>query len=565
MAAALFGLLGLSACKVERLSKLKEDPNYMRYKTSSVTAQFCTLNPELVKPDLKLLFVIDNSTSNIKSDPQGARFQRVYNFVNDLIGDLKLNNKSDNSVFFSLMTFTDTATQEIFYDGNAQLDPFGRSVASVGDRIDLFKKEVDRLSSNSINQVSGWSDFVIAVAGARKAIDQDLDLAVQESMDRLAKGNQDPVSPSIFVVIFVTDGFPKIEDKTSHAEVEQSEDDILNAVSNVLFKDYSKLDRRRAFVEQFVLNTALYHTDQSDPAEIAKATALLQNMRDTANALLTKPGAKPGNTIGHFLDFNKDELDFRKYGFPERLARYELRDVLIRNRSLVWEGGMLKYDSDGDGLSDELELQIGTDPNQYDTDGDGVGDGVEYYVMGCDANECPAREANTYQNNLCRGLSVSPPSPVYVDSDNDTLNDCEEAILNSNLYGFHSNLSWVPDSIQFFSDINPLGPLSQFNSDVDVRGMTLYTRLKGFLPKMSSEEALRTKPFHYQVNKLSDDGARSCYQATVDNFTVWRPTDTIQVYIEESTSVRRRDWLRVAAKPANAPVVIFFESDFPKR
>ena len=34
-------------------------------------------------------------------------------------------------------------------------------------------------------------------------------------------------------------------------------------------------------------------------------------------------------------------------------------------------------DSDKDGLSDDLELQLGTDPNNPDTDGDGYPDGVE--------------------------------------------------------------------------------------------------------------------------------------------------------------------------------------------
>src|SRR4051812_17217743 len=35
-------------------------------------------------------------------------------------------------------------------------------------------------------------------------------------------------------------------------------------------------------------------------------------------------------------------------------------------------------DSDGDGLSDSFEAQIGTDPLNPDTDGDGVSDGAEY-------------------------------------------------------------------------------------------------------------------------------------------------------------------------------------------
>jgi len=41
--------------------------------------------------------------------------------------------------------------------------------------------------------------------------------------------------------------------------------------------------------------------------------------------------------------------------------------------------GRKRRDSDGDGLSDELELKLGTDPFNPDTDGDGIIDGEENY------------------------------------------------------------------------------------------------------------------------------------------------------------------------------------------
>ena len=41
-------------------------------------------------------------------------------------------------------------------------------------------------------------------------------------------------------------------------------------------------------------------------------------------------------------------------------------------------------DSDGDGVSDEVEEDIGTDPNNPDSDGDGQSDGAELNVAGTD-------------------------------------------------------------------------------------------------------------------------------------------------------------------------------------
>ncbi|MGI6366373.1 MAG: hypothetical protein ACOX2G_11755 [Bacillota bacterium] len=41
----------------------------------------------------------------------------------------------------------------------------------------------------------------------------------------------------------------------------------------------------------------------------------------------------------------------------------------------------LKYDTDGDGLSDGSEFRLGTDPNNPDTDNDGIIDGLEQYTQ----------------------------------------------------------------------------------------------------------------------------------------------------------------------------------------
>lgn len=62
----------------------------------------------------------------------------------------------------------------------------------------------------------------------------------------------------------------------------------------------------------------------------------------------------------------------------------------------------IDLDSDGDGLSDARERELGTDPNLEDTDGDGIADGVEVNIHGT--------------------------NPVLADTDGDGLTDFDELL-----------------------------------------------------------------------------------------------------------------------------------------
>jgi hypothetical protein len=89
-------------------------------------------------------------------------------------------------------------------------------------------------------------------------------------------------------------------------------------------------------------------------------------------------------------------------------------DVEDANRNCQCEPGetcWLKSDTDADGLTDDVELQLGTDPRKIDTDGDTIRDGNE--SPGCELDPNPA----------C-GLS-----PNAIDSDGDGLaDDCERML-----------------------------------------------------------------------------------------------------------------------------------------
>ena len=89
------------------------------------------------------------------------------------------------------------------------------------------------------------------------------------------------------------------------------------------------------------------------------------------------------------------------------------------------------YDTDGDGVNDDVECANGIDPTKADSDGDGVSDGVELnYPKICVATDRAAQRrpapdcttsAECQTGETCNGLN-----PAVADSDGDGVNDNQE-------------------------------------------------------------------------------------------------------------------------------------------
>lgn len=85
--------------------------------------------------------------------------------------------------------------------------------------------------------------------------------------------------------------------------------------------------------------------------------------------------------------------------------------------------------TDGDGLNDDREAALGTDPTKPDTDGDGVNDGVE--VSG---GTNPTRP-DTDRDGLNDGQeAIHGTNPVVADTDRDRLSDWAEVSGVPNIY-----------------------------------------------------------------------------------------------------------------------------------
>lgn len=97
----------------------------------------------------------------------------------------------------------------------------------------------------------------------------------------------------------------------------------------------------------------------------------------------------------------------------------------------------VQTDSDGDGLSDISESELGTDPYNYDTDNDGLSDGAEVNTHRTNPLSPDTDSGGILDGEeVSRGLDPLDPSddvdPLEVDSDSDGLTDVVEAGLGTN-------------------------------------------------------------------------------------------------------------------------------------
>lgn len=86
-----------------------------------------------------------------------------------------------------------------------------------------------------------------------------------------------------------------------------------------------------------------------------------------------------------------------------------------------------RFDTDGDGLTDEQEIALGSDPTRTDTDGDGLGDGAEVNQHGTDPTRADMDgDGLTDSFEVANGFDPRQPGDGAQDTDGDGLTNLEE-------------------------------------------------------------------------------------------------------------------------------------------
>ncbi len=143
-------------------------------------------------------------------------------------------------------------------------------------------------------------------------------------------------------------------------------------------------------------------------------------------------------------------------------------------------------DSDGDGLTDAKEEELGTDPFNADTDGDGIADLVEL-LAGTDPKKDDAND----------------------DPDGDGLTNAEEFAAGTDPLNPDTDGDGVPDGVEVANDTDPLSPLSLVTCLVPQTSANLVTTVT------------EAKAIYTEVTAATLAGLEICFIPNSAGYTVY--------------------------------------------
>jgi hypothetical protein len=164
-------------------------------------------------------------------------------------------------------------------------------------------------------------------------------------------------------------------------------------------------------------------------------------------------------------------------------------------------------DSDGDGLTDELEDLVGSDPHRQDTDVDGFSDLVEYDLRTSGFDTLDPTDAD------CKA------DIDKYDTDGDGLRDCEERFAGTNPKKFDSDLDGFGDGMELLYGSNPA--IHDGLLDVDFDGADNSREIRWHSkPTTDDVRFLSDHAYRYDVRESGLEGSQLCYSFEVTNISL---------------------------------------------
>lgn len=545
-----------------------------------VTGDFCTRTPESLVFPLRVLFVIDSSVSMEVTDPPDPVTGETGREVAVRTTWEELFAQGVEGVRVGIIRFSAEAQSRTPVD-----------LTNDGVPETYFSADPVQLTAatQSLGITDRTTNYINALSEAYVEIRTELLSAELESL---------PLSK--YVVVFVSDGIPDVDQSDDRGN---NTDQILESVEAI-----NKL------VKTFRVGDFSFHT-----AYIASGQAAFDA---EAQELLKRMAQKGG---GNFRSFpNGEELNFLFVDFSVLRRVFTLKTLSAVNLASVMDnaqfivpaappitmppaggttnGGMTNggttgvlldlpnpfmfldldgdeqigcgepmVDTDGDGLTDLIEIDVGTHPLVRDTDDDGLNDYIEWslrddglnplnpgdatcFVPGpcvdmdmngacdcladrdddgtCDCeedpdddDEChdPTGQWDCYDVDM-DGNCDCPDRDMdgrcdYRDRDRDGLNDCEEVLFGTAQRGNDTDADGFSDLTEVRFQTSPGEDDVQEDLDADqtLNGIEIQA---GTNPGCPDAPFRSRMAYRYQLEELGIDESRTCYDFTVSNITL---------------------------------------------
>src|SRR4051812_17927777 len=375
----------------------------------TVQGELCTPSANDVVRPIKILIAMDASQSMRVTDPDGTRATAAVQLLDSL--------PQDPEIHVAVMLFAGSTT--VFLGLPPDGGTGGSQFKSL-TRMDPAERQLIRsqiLNFTAVGPNRDSTDFVKALADIYATISDDI------AITRADPTKSAYAARSRYSVIFLSDGHPTI-----------CQDALLvQGDSNAC----TRLRQLTDLAEDVRLNTVHVYSPTQPPSTVCDLTGPpgTCGVPTLCPALIINQDAERLQTMaalggGDFRDFrNGEPINFLNFKFGQVRRAYQVKDLVVANLSAPPGSPDKQADTDNDGITDEQERMLGTDPLKKDTDGDGFSDGVEVFFSARGASFNPLGMVLPDGGG---GDPGCPPPLRGVDSDCDGLFDCDEHILSGN-------------------------------------------------------------------------------------------------------------------------------------